>query len=694
MPLSERPELRHLARSASVLALALTAATAASAQRADTLTTQTIAPGISHSRLVRNSGPWIVNVLRIDLKRGDIAIQHARAHDSLASREKVTEMVRRREAGGQKVYAAVNADFFDLKTGANEGNQIVDGEWWKGVRLTDSPFDTYRNVHAQFALDGSGRPMIERFQYDGWAIARNARFPIIALNANPSGNPEGSALFTRRYGPTTPRDTTRVTAEVTLALAGMRGDTTLYVRTGAPREVSGGAVPATGAVLAGYGARAKEVAAMAAGDTVRITKGVMPWPANDAKRPFKPLQLLIGGWPRIIRDGVSIADHIAAEEGTISRNAEVRHPRTAVGFTKDSSTLLLITVDGRSEKSVGMTLVELADLMLELGAYQGMNFDGGGSTTMVIGGKVVNSPTDPTGEREVGNAVLVSRREPMPQLDSARMMNDLRALAADSMEGRRIGTVGNARARTYLLRAIKRIGLAPVKDSLPMAFTTKSRAGADVQGVNLIAQIKGTKTPGKVIVMSAHYDHVGMRSPGVKGDTIYNGADDNASGTTALLAAAAYFKAHPPENTIVFAWFDGEESGALGAHAFVAALPFEKGAIIADVNMDMVSRNENGELYAAGATPNPQFRPMLTALATVAPVKLRLGHDSGPRSDDWTNQSDQGAFNEVKVPWVYFGVEDHPDYHKPSDTFEHIDQSFFYRAAQTVVEFVRRLDHR
>jgi exopolysaccharide biosynthesis protein len=120
--------------------------------------------------------------------------------------------------------------------------------------------------------------------------------------------------------------------------------------------------------------------------------------------------MIIGGWPRILRDGENVAGDASTVEGTLSGNAEARHPRTAVGFSRDSSTLLLLTVDGRSENSGGMTLVELADMMRELGAWQAMNFDGGGSTTMVIDGKVVNHPSDQQGERAVGNALLVVLR--------------------------------------------------------------------------------------------------------------------------------------------------------------------------------------------------------------------------------------------------------------------------------------------
>ncbi|MBF8295757.1 MAG: Exopolysaccharide biosynthesis protein, partial [Bacteroidetes bacterium] len=84
-----------------------------------------------------------------------------------------------------------------------------------------------------------------------------------------------------------------------------------------------------------------------------------------------------------------------------------RHPRSGVGFSKDSTRVFFIVVDGRSQSSVGMSLVEFADLMVMSGIYQGMNLDGGGSTTLVVDGNIVNSPSDPFGERAVGNCLLL-----------------------------------------------------------------------------------------------------------------------------------------------------------------------------------------------------------------------------------------------------------------------------------------------
>jgi hypothetical protein len=375
------------------------------AQASDTVTRRVLAPGVIYRHIVDKRGPLVMHVVTVNLRSPDVELRVARARDQLKGREKTSEMVRRVVAGGVQVPAAVNADFFELASGENENEQVLRGEWWKGLKVTDSPYDTYDNVHVQFGLDAVGRPVMDRFILDAKAWDRGSMTPIVAMNFNPSGKPEGTALFTPRYGAAAPRDTTRQTAEATMAAAGRRGDTLLFVRHGPVSTTSGSAIPMDGAVLAAYGARAKEVQAMADGDTVKVLLATLP----RLPRSAVPA-LLVGGWPRILRDGESVAGDAATLEGTLSRNAEMVHPRTAIGFSRDSATLILLTVDGRSENSGGVTLVDLARLMRQLGAWQAMNFDGGGSTTMVIDGAVVNAPSDKTGEREVGNALLVVRK--------------------------------------------------------------------------------------------------------------------------------------------------------------------------------------------------------------------------------------------------------------------------------------------
>ena len=283
----------------------------------------------------------------------------------------------------------------------------------------------------------------------------------------------------------------------------------------------------------------------------------------------------------------------------------------------------------------------------------------------------------------------------LPVIDSARLVGDLFRLAHDSMGGRGVGTPENAKARAWLAAEFRRLGLAPVGGAYTHDFVRPPRRGAtdSLRGVNVLGVVRGRTSPERVLVVSAHYDHVGTRN-----GVVFNGADDNASGTAAVLAMAAWFQAHPPAHSILFALWDAEEVGLQGARAFVAAPPVPlvagvpRATIAANVNLDMVSRNDRGELYAAGATPYPQMRPVLEGLVPDAPVTLKLGHDSGGGQDDWTNQSDQGAFHAVGIPFVYFGVEDHPDYHRATDDPERIQPGFYVRAVRTIAAFVARLD--
>ena len=401
--------LRH---SLGLVAASCVAAGAAEAQRADTARTETLAQGVTHARLVRNAGPWVIHVVQVDLRRADVQVRQVRAHDQLTTRERVSAMAARRIAAGERVLAAVNADFFDLASGASENNVVLDGEWWKGVRVTESPYDTYDNVHAQFAMTSGGRLLLDRFAFDGWAWLPHASFPVLTVNAPTSGTYEGTTLWTPRYGAATPRDTVRKPSELTLAPAGRRADTLLYVRRGSAKG-GGTAIPSDGAVLSAFGARAAAVDSTADGDTVRILLAAAPWPAvpQPATARTAAPALIIGGWPRLLRDGANVAARAPSEEGTISRNAEMRHPRTGVGFSRDSATLFLVTVDGRQAASAGMTLVEFAALMKELGAWDALNFDGGGSTTLVVGDKVTNVPSDQTGERAVGSALFIVKRQ-------------------------------------------------------------------------------------------------------------------------------------------------------------------------------------------------------------------------------------------------------------------------------------------
>lgn len=280
------------------------------------------------------------------------------------------------------------------------------------------------------------------------------------------------------------------------------------------------------------------------------------------------------------------------------------------------------------------------------------------------------------------------------RIDADRMLADLRFLASDELAGRRTGTPGNERAREHIRAAFLRYGLEPFGQRYSHPFTFTGRDGAEYRGVNVVGRIEGTRYPDRYIVVTAHYDHLGIGRPDEHGDSIFNGADDNGSGTAALLALAGYFRANPPQHSIIFAALDAEEMGLQGARALVADPPLPLESIMMNVNMDMVSRNEHDELYAAGTYHYPFLMTYIERIAPRAPLTLRTGHDRPdlPRGDDWTNASDHGAFHAKGIPFLYFGVEDHPDYHRPSDEYENIDPDFYTRAVRTILGVILEVD--
>jgi len=364
----------------------------------DSSSVRTVAPGVIHRRLVVNSGPWRINVLEIDLRRPDISLRGVKGNDAFASREKLTSMAGRYKGPG-RVVAAVNTDFFDVRTGESENNVVIEGAMKKGVILSDSPHDKFNARHSQLGVDWNNRVFIERFALDAKLIYGGRTAKLDGINYRPP-YPDAITLFTPFAGDSTPRDTTgRNSALVPLKLVRQTMNEMVFTVAGNAKE--GGRLPTqAGAVLIGDGARREEVRAIARrGGTIRITTGV--WPAHGK------LRTVAGGWPVIVNDGKSVAEYADIVEGTFPRFSATRHPRTAAGVSRDGSTLYLVTVDGRRESDSGMSLSELAETMMQLGAYEAMNFDGGGSTTMVIEGQVVNRPSDQSGERPIGSGLLI-----------------------------------------------------------------------------------------------------------------------------------------------------------------------------------------------------------------------------------------------------------------------------------------------
>lgn len=270
-------------------------------------------------------------------------------------------------------------------------------------------------------------------------------------------------------------------------------------------------------------------------------------------------------------------------------------------------------------------------------------------------------------------------------LNYDQLIEDLRVLSSDEMEGRKTGTKGNRKAREYLVYRYNEAGADAFMGSYTHDFSFTDRQGNEMAGVNVIGQVHGKSD--SVIVISAHYDHIGKRD-----SLIYNGADDDASGTAALLTYISYFSEHTPNHTLVFAAFDAEEMGLQGARAFTQQIDFME-RVKLNINLDMIAQNTENELYAVGTYHYPELKPILKEIDT-GEIDLLFGHDE-PESelDDWTYASDHAPFHQKGIPFVYFGVEDHEHYHRPTDEFETIPQEFYKHSVQLILHAIHKIDH-
>ena len=298
-------------------------------------------------------------------------------------------------------------------------------------------------------------------------------------------------------------------------------------------------------------------------------------------------------------------------------------------------------------------------------------------------------------------------RDPAAQalnrLDAEHMMLDLQILASDRFQGRATDTPGGAMAATLVDARFSELGLSRFGDRFeqPFSFVHRSiralwrrnrpftKTFSDAK--NVVGYVPGTIEPDSFIVVSAHFDHLG-----VIGGEVYHGADDNASGTAALLAIAAYVRRHPLGHSIVFAAFDAEELGLRGSHAFASALPFPRGRLRLNINVDMIGRSDDGRLFVSGVRYTPELAPIAQLAARTSRVPVHQGHDRPMWMTglitDWTGVSDHASFHDIGVPFLYFGVEDHEDMHHPTDTADRIDEAFYRNSAETVLSALLAAD--
>jgi Zn-dependent M28 family amino/carboxypeptidase len=271
--------------------------------------------------------------------------------------------------------------------------------------------------------------------------------------------------------------------------------------------------------------------------------------------------------------------------------------------------------------------------------------------------------------------------------DTKKLAQDLKSLSSEVMAGRKTGTEGSRKARTFIIDRLKQLGVERLVPGYEQPFAITSGSMSEEKGgVNVLAVIPGTKK--ETIVISAHYDHIGSSN-----NRTFYGADDNASGAAALLTYAEYFKKNAPQHRIILAFFDAEELGLRGSAYFVNSPEAAKENIVLNINLDMVARGDNQKLFVCGTYHTPALKAPVEAIEKLDGITLEFGKDLPTENrEDWTLLSDQGSFHRKKIPFLYFGVDDHPDYHKTTDTFEKVNLDFYAKSVETILRAAISLD--
>jgi hypothetical protein len=375
-----------------------------------TVTDRYVGPGVRHRCVVEKTQPWQINILEIDLHNPHVAFASVKAQDLLIGRETVSAMAHRSSAPGQRVIGAINADFFEAN-GMPVNLQIRNGE------MLCNPIS--RTV---VGFTAATKPVMGRFYFDAVLCTKKGQAAIQAVNTVRNANQ--LVLYNHYFGRSTLTSGFGVEALLTPLQRWQVNDTLLCrIDSVAVGIGSMGLAPGL-AVLSGHGVAADFLqTACAKRDTVKLWLGLPP--GQDDIRE------IVGGLPQIVFNGQADAVRGQGDEGGSNAFTHSRHPRTAVGVNQDSSKFFFVVVDGRQPAlSAGMTLQELADYLVSIGVYQGVNLDGGGSSAMVVDETIVNSPADATGERAVGNGLLVLSTAADGPVTSLQVTPDLARILA------------------------------------------------------------------------------------------------------------------------------------------------------------------------------------------------------------------------------------------------------------------------
>ena len=283
--------------------------------------------------------------------------------------------------------------------------------------------------------------------------------------------------------------------------------------------------------------------------------------------------------------------------------------------------------------------------------------------------------------------------------DASRVRRDIEYLASDALEGRGTGTAGNDSAAAFAARRYATLGLQALSPGYLQPFTARSavlahnNGSAELRTQNVMAFLPGSDPAlrRQVVVVGAHIDHLGRSTSGAldpeSRDAIRNGADDNASGTAAVLELARLFSARPTRRSLLFLNFSGEELGLLGSQYLVDHSPLPLDSVVAMLNFDMVGRMRGDSLIVYGVATAREMPAVLDSANARTGLSVRaLGDGFGP--------SDHSSFFARNIPVLHFFTNLHADYHRATDDADKINAPGAARVIDLAQRVVREIDAR
>jgi hypothetical protein len=284
----------------------------------------------------------------------------------------------------------------------------------------------------------------------------------------------------------------------------------------------------------------------------------------------------------------------------------------------------------------------------------------------------------------------------MNTITPADLKTHLYIVASDEMEGRNTGEPGQKKAGQYLIKQYESNGISFPKGAqdfyqkVPSAFMTKAFSPKLNDSENIWAYIEGSEKPDEVLVISAHYDHVGM-----KNGEVYNGADDDGSGTVALLEIAQAFMqakkdGYGPKRSILFLHVTGEEHGLHGSRFYSENPLFPIANTIADLNIDMIGRrdaehkSDGNYVYVIGSDRLSTDLHNINEAANAKYTHLKLDYTFNERNDpnQFYFRSDHYNFAKKGIPIIFYFNGVHEDYHGPGDEPQKIEYDLLAKRAQ------------